>query len=686
MKCHVYLLLILTIAPTLFFAQNNAQTKADSIENAANNNTASVDDYIFLSKHYQNISKDKSKKYLFNGLAIAKTNQQKINLYYNFAIINYLQGQIDSAQIYLQKSVNLLTKNTISNFDADIYRAFANCKIQKADFDSAQVLCQKAIDISANKNDSIALMKAKVSMATILNKKLEHEKAYQYLNEADALAKSIADTLNLAIILFEKGMLNQKWKNNNEALNNYEEATVYFEALNNKLAVASVNATKVEVYCLLNRYPEAIELLKQSAQFFRQNNIPGHLSKTLRNLCAVYIKLNEYNLAIEALTESQNILEKNNDNASLIMTNKYFGSIYYELKQYKKSSVYYKKAINLATDINKYNFPIIWLGAVKTFIANNENQLAIETLNQYQHISDSAFSLQTANKIVEMETKYRTLEKENEIQRLNNEKTQQELKLQAERKNRQLISIISLLIIIAGFATFIIYRLRQNQKQAKMAQNKAEIENRLLRAQMNPHFMFNSLNSVQSYIAANKNDLAEEYLARFAMLTRMILNNSRHDYVPLADEHEILDNYLNLEKQRFNNMFNFSITIDQSIDPEQVNIPPMIIQPFVENAILHGIAPKKTDGNISITFMPGQNNKTIICQITDNGIGRQASAQINKGSKHKSMGMAVTTERLQLIKQQTGINVDINIIDMIDNNNQPCGTNVIINLPVVYFN
>lgn len=235
----------------------------------------------------------------------------------------------------------------------------------------------------------------------------------------------------------------------------------------------------------------------------------------------------------------------------------------------------------------------------------------------------------------------------------------------------------------------VVFRVRLNQlkkEQERETRTQIEIsknELKALRAQMNPHFLFNSLNSIQQFILTHKEDEAVFYLNKFARLMRMILNNSEKPSVTLKEEIDALKIYVELEKMRFSNKFDYEITVAENIDTEYEQIPTMLLQPFVENAILHGLTPGQKQGMLKINFLV--RNNFIHAIVEDNGIGRKKSNEMNKDShrSHASMGMKITQDRLKLMGsvQQTTFNA--RIIDLTDKDGNAAGTRVEITWPVL---
>lgn len=202
------------------------------------------------------------------------------------------------------------------------------------------------------------------------------------------------------------------------------------------------------------------------------------------------------------------------------------------------------------------------------------------------------------------------------------------------------------------------------------------LEQTALRLQINPHFIFNSLNSIQSFVISNDTDKAINYLAKFAQLMRLILSNSHQAFIPITDELKALNIYLDIERLRFNNKFDYEFVIDPLIDTDFMEIPPMIVQPYIENAILHGILNKKERGRILIEMRLSGN--ALLCIVEDDGIGREKAAEIKARSDlhHKSRGMLITQKRLELLNKQNKEQMSVTIIDLKDQQGKACGTRV----------
>lgn len=244
----------------------------------------------------------------------------------------------------------------------------------------------------------------------------------------------------------------------------------------------------------------------------------------------------------------------------------------------------------------------------------------------------------------------------------------------------------AILILICIYAVFSI-RIRRikNAEAEKTIMNKklAEMELRAIRAQMNPHFIFNSINSIQLFILMNDADTAYRYLSKFSKLIRNVLENSKRELISLKVEIETLELYIELEKLRFETRFDHEIIVDSSLDTEMYGIPPLLVQPYVENAIWHGLMPGSQKGRLNITFTDA--GELIKCMIEDNGIGREQSEEIKAKNRpqHKSLALSLSRERLEIIGHLYQNKLQINVVDLKDSRHQAAGTRVELYIPKI---
>ena len=304
------------------------------------------------------------------------------------------------------------------------------------------------------------------------------------------------------------------------------------------------------------------------------------------------------------------------------------------------------------------------LEALKYYIAYFN---AVDTLNKLQHNRE----------IIEIHTRYETERKEEQIESLSQENAFQEFKLKQSRLFLFGLGGLVVLIVILAIVLIRQNKLREQQKNLLLQQ-------KLFRSQMNPHFIFNSLSSIQGFITEKDPRTASRYLSRFAKLIRNILDSSVEEFISLETEINTIENYLELQKVRYKGKFDYSIEVDEKIDKETISIPPMLAQPFIENSIEHGFKHKKARGNLKIRF--SLKNNLIVFEVEDDGIGREKAQEIvfKQNKDHISMATDITRERLMVLNKKLKQKIRLNIVDLKNEKNEPAGTMVIFDIPYRY--
>jgi len=242
--------------------------------------------------------------------------------------------------------------------------------------------------------------------------------------------------------------------------------------------------------------------------------------------------------------------------------------------------------------------------------------------------------------------------------------------------------VIGLVLLIIWLIKWRIARAIKAEKEKNELLNQAlEFEIRMLKAQMSPHFVFNSLNTIQQFIIIDENENALLYLSKFSKLMRKLLESNTHDNLSLKDELILLNGYLEIESIRFNKVFKYEITVDEKLSGESIFIPHFLIQPFVENAIWHGLLRKKGDKELSVKFEQ-ENSRTMICTIDDNGIGRK-KASTEKPLGKKSIAIHFVKQRLEIMSKMRKLNLNVTIIDKVSDTGESEGTTVKVTLPIL---
>jgi hypothetical protein len=395
---------------------------------------------------------------------------------------------------------------------------------------------------------------------------------------------------------------------------------------------------------------------------------------------AAYLKLNSKDTAKCFLDSAENI--RRTEKLGLVFT---YGNIEIEYNFYKyflaigkdeRAWECLETALQQAKKAKYFPLLLKYTNELHSFLLKKGDSLkALRYLIQYHSMQDSVNAMNTKARISSFEIEQQQQEKENDIQQLKAQKTSQ--------GNYYLIGGALLLMIVIAVISIIIYKRKRDKEQLTTDFKKqlAQAETKALRAQMNPHFIFNSLNSINSFVMDQKHEIASEYLIKFSKLIRLILDNSRSETISIEKELETLKLYVLLESARFDNKFKCVYQIAEDINTNSIMIPPMLLQPFVENAIWHGLMQKEGEGSI-ILEIKKQDKEFLNISITDDGIGREKAAELkSKSATHKSHGLKVTSQRIEMMSKLNSKGAQVNIIDLKDEQGCAIGTKVELIIP-----
>jgi tetratricopeptide (TPR) repeat protein len=431
-----------------------------------------------------------------------------------------------------------------------------------------------------------------------------------------------------------------------------------------------------KVYNVQQKYDTALICLKKALALNRSMNYAPAIADSYYNLAQTMFLMQKNESAQEYLDSCIYLAERYA--VSKDLANYYLLQAEILLSKQANNSAlsYLKKSYALAKEAQ---IPSSISDATRllhsVYSASGNYEQAYSYLNEFKQMEDSLKTDENITEVTKLEMQYLFDKKE---QQLKHEQEQQ-LLIRENKLKRQQVLLLALLIVMAltvALAIFIIRAINIKNKYRTL-----ELEQKLLQVQMNPHFIFNSLCAIQNAMIENKTNEADLLLTKFARLIRTILENSRLPYVAVESEVETLQNYLDIQKIRFKTNFKYHIEIDEAINTESLAIPPMMAQPFIENAIEHGLLPKKEQGNINIQF--AKKNGLIELIIEDNGVGR-ASMQENKPSyqeKH-SLATVLTKERIRAMQKTVNKDAYFEIIDL-RQNGHPSGTKVVFCLPYI---
>ncbi len=491
-----------------------------------------------------------------------------------------------------------------------------------------------------------------------------------------SIAKNLSNDVGLFYSLNNIGTIYEDWGKNDLALEHYQSALQFAQKINNKnyeaIALHNIGVAKSK----LGNYEMALEYLNNSLVLRNELNDHEGIFKTLINLGEIQLKINHVTEAIARFHHALSNSIEDGNKVNIAEASLKLGKSYLLTNEYEKAGPLLEKAMKLSKDAGETKYLHESYKSLSDYCAlKNDFENAYKYYLEHTILKDSIFNRDSRREISEMQTLYELDKKEKEIEIQN-------LKIGRQKAGYYYTISGVILFLFLAVLLFNRYKLKQKHFRTELEKKNIDIEQRLLRTQMNPHFIFNSLNSINSYISDNNSDAAQSYLTKFARLMRYILENSRKAFVPVADEVNTLRLNMELEQMRFNHKFDFEISIDENIDAESTFIPPMLIQPFVENAIIHGLSPKSGHGklNIGLTL----ENNLIHCLIEDDGIGRQQAIKIKEKSgrtKHQSLGMQVTKERLEILNERSKDEIRFEITDLMNDTGVPSGTRVEMTIP-----
>lgn len=613
-------------------------------------------------------------------------------------------------------------------------RGFYFAEMKKYDISLANYKKAEAIFKKIKDLQSLALIYQ--NLGTHYDEIGETLKVLPYYNEVLKIRIQTHDSLGLAYIYSDLGRVYSENGSDEKGLDFFTKSMKISEKLKDEILT---NRTRRYMYVVLanqKEWNEALKLVKKDINYCIKVNDKRQLSMTYINMATVYLELkqfelmkiyndlglkiglqnNYFNQVSIACTNNRNYYTKINNADSVFKYAKLeyeYGALSITEPYFTEKKLNLSKAYALKKDIknakvlgleaykraNELKYPELIMNSAKNlkeiFSTNGEKIKALEYAEVEIKMKDSLFKVSNKNSAIKSLFKYETEKKEAKINELNQKKKITEL--ESNKKTILINSFIVSFIALAIMVYFLFSRFKTKKKN-ELLQNKlaeaeklleadkkaAESELKALKSQMNPHFIFNSLNSIQMQFMYGDKLVANEQLNNFTYLTRQILEISSKKQISIANEVEILTKYLELERLRFSKDFDYSISVSQKIDEDYHKIPPMIIQPFVENCLKHGLMHKKGAKKIQVFFAINLPETVITCTVIDNGIGRDKSAQINAKNhpEHHSFSTQSIEQRLGLLNSTQQLKKLIDYSDVLDEQNQISGTQVVINIPI----
>lgn len=607
-------------------------------------------------------------------------------IYYNYGFIQTLKNNIKGAKSFYIKADHLARPLHDNRLYSHIVSELGGCYVALNMPDSALYFYKRALIYVKPSGDKQKIASAYNNIGIAYYMSGNFEKAIEWQITSIKAKENLGDTLSLATSLNNVGSMFIKLKKINEASRYLSRA---YRLLNNESKISGFSALNLGTcFKIAGNLDSAIYYYNTALRIYTKLGLQSNIGKAYSNLGGIYEAKKDYPKSLQYMLKSLDISKKSTNDYEIAIRSRNVANVYLELNQLNNAKAYILAAKGIADTMKSTELSMeVYNTLSRYYEKNGDFNLALQTFKTYKKLNDSLFTENSQKTINEINTKYETEKKVQEINTLRNQKKFNELALNRKEisiyQQRLIIYFTITVIVLVSLAMYLFfkrYKLKQKNARELLARQKLELEQRMLLSQMNPHFIFNTLVAVQDYIGISETAKAQLFLSRFARLMRSILQNSRKQFIPVDEEIESLKWYIEIEKQRFGDKFEFELNhvVDE---PEFIMMPPMMVQPFVENAIIHGFSNKTSGGLLKVTYH--QNDATIHVAIEDNGKGRlPQTEETYKEKSHVSLGTKVVLERIQLLNDELNQHASCVYFDLNNNIGEPCGTRVELTLPL----
>ncbi len=677
------LIIVLLFSPGICIAQQRGvDSTLIALKNHSDRDTIRLQLLNDLAYYYSRTNPAKGLKTADEAIELAQSlqNQGSLASAYSYKGMNYGSLGEDSLALHyyqLALSFHQQLGNTLRI--ATSYNNIAISLVNLSDYSKALEYHKKAFRIFSEQNDSTRMANSLNNIAVVylyLNdyrQSLEFNlQALKILNNQGAMMAKANTLLNIGLVYknlssFEKALAYQQ-----EAFSIYEEVGDNHGMINTLGNIGNIYHDIDSASQALNYYHRSLELSKKTGD---KRGIASNTS----NIGIVYSGMLEYSKALNNFEEALKINEHAGDKKRIAGDLIEIAKIYLSAPDSlpglgntaRRQNIvlsYGQRSLEIGQEIGSPDVQRdAWNVLSQIYQKKQQFSKALEAYKNHIMLRDSIINMEVKNDVQKKEMEFEFERKEIRLRALQ-EKQQAEAtaSIRRHRLIRNTSVIIGCVVLTAAFISFIFYKRKRDatekQRAAEFKLKEASNEMDLLLLQMNPHFIFNSLNSINNYIDNNEGSKATLFTTRFARLMRLTLENSRKKEITLADDLYLLEQYLELELLRLNGSFTYEIKIDNEIDPELTFVPPMLMQPFVENSIWHGVSTKPSGGYIFINISRSENTLRYI--VEDNGGGTKIYKPGMPGKT--SLGIKITESRIRMINALKGGNAEMKLVNLKD--------------------
>ena len=640
--------------------------------------------------------------------------------YYTLALVLKEKGNMPGSNDYLEKSIAIFKIYNDRRRIANSLASLGTNYNELGKYPEAINFHLQSLKIKQDLKDLKGVGIAYGNIGIIYDNLKNYDKAIEYYIKSAAEFEAAGDPMSAAINITNLGKVYLEKKDPDAALQNFENALARFKLLKGMGYVPIVLSNIAAVYQEKKEFEKAMAAHQEALRLKTQLNLKRSMGISMLNIGSIYSETGKLDSAEKYLSAAYAIATSNNYTDDIKDIQEELYKLYYSKNDFKRAFNYYEMFIktkdSLLNDENRDNIERQLLNfefekKQDSASAAQEKRMAIVALEKKNALeqaekkrlleqAENNLALAAAdNKRMLAETEKQTIVSEAEKQRLLTEAEKKLAVTEADKKRvvaeayakeqrsaRNFILAAATVLGLSSIFIFFFYKRKrdaeQKQKETALSLQVSETEMKALRSQMNPHFIFNALQSIQTFLISHQPDDANRYLLLFSRLMRLVLENSQHSEVSLKDDMEALELYMQLESIRLTHPFTYKFHIAPNINIEDDTIPPLILQPFVENAIWHGLQYKPGPGHIDIYI--SKKGSALHATVEDNGVGRDLSRKTAQPIfiKKESLGMKLTEERLSILNKLKNMKAYFTITDLFTTGNHPAGTKVELSLPL----
>lgn len=539
----------------------------------------------------------------------------------------------------------------------------------RENFDTAYLYHNKSLEMAIKQKDSTQLFYNYNNLGQVFRKQDITAVAIDYFHKALEISNAVGNLRSSSYTMNTLGTTHIMQKDYDRAMNYFRQSSEIAKQRNDMRTLAYNYGSMGEVFLIEEEVDSAMYYFKTSRDLLIETGSDKGMGVAEHLIGKAYLVKEDYKNAKQQFELALTYHQQGEDIRYQAYCNGYLGKIAIAEKKYEAAHVYLNLAITQAIKVNSLsNIMKAYTWYAELYKRLNKWEDAYKALEKSHIYADRILNEKSNKTIQALEIGFETKQKEQKIELL---AAENQIKNQRLRVGFILLAVLLILIVLITYISNIL------RKQAILKQN--NLRQQVLRVQMNPHFIFNVLGSIQNYMLGNEPQKASHYLSQFASLTRATLEYSTEDTITLSDEINMLKNYMELEQMRTPAKFKFEIIYDQDLETDFIQVPPMLVQPFIENAIKHGFKNIDYTGKLSITISDKEEFVEFV--IEDNGTGIKEKS--NNKKNHRSMAMEIFKKRRKLIQQKHKKDFKFEVLNLNDINTTLSGVKICIHIPIL---